>query len=553
MLLELKEKFKKLKREFHTLCNHSFVKDSNIKVAHFMQGLQNCKDASIKGFILRGLQHGFELGLVENPTKLPQKVSNQCNSLEEKVAILEDFVNELSSGRIEAVNKVPLCVSPVSVIPKDTNKYRLIRNLSHPKGQSLNDNIIEDAKRVSYPSHKDISKKICIEGKSCFIARQDLKNAYRQLKMSRKASKYLGYSLYGRYLQDNYIVFGYAPACRIFQAFGIVIIIVFEDLYLIHRPDLRGKIVNYLDDFISIVLKHCDAYFLYDVFFHCLSWLGVEVNVEKCLPPSNKQKVLGLIYDTNSMTVSLPNSKVLKYTNNIACILQNRRVTRKALEELIGQLTHSSCVIAPGRAFLSKLRKVLYASKNDNDMIYVNDILYKDLCWWILALQHLNSKSLYVIADFNLKTIAVFTDACLYGIGAICESQHFSFLIPPWHFLSNKDIAMIECYAVAMAVATFAKQWKQNKVRLFIDSKHAGAAISKMKDDRQMMSSMVRFIAMQAVKFDFTYEVTWISSAENALADSLSRIDYEKFDSLCVKKNICSRVIFPCLPNIFDW
>ena len=358
----------------------------------------------------------------------------------------------------------------------------------------------------------------------------------------------MGYSLYGRYLKDNFIVFGYAPACRIFQAFGIVILFVFNDLYLSQRVDLRGKMMNYLDDFITFTLKFEDAQFLYNTFFDCLTWLGVEVNTEKCLPPARIQKVLGLIYDSESMSVSLPNSKVQKYTNNMQGF-----VTRKSLEELIGQLTHSSYVIGPGRAFLQKLRKALYVKHKDNDIIYICDSLAKDLCWWIVALHNLNSKSLYVIADINLSTLEVFTDACLFGIGAICGLQHFSYLIPPWHFLKHQGIAVIECYAVVMAVETFSNNWKGKKVCLYIDCKHAGCAITKMNDSDEIMTSMIRYIAIQAVRLDFTYEVNWISSADNALADSLSRIDYQKFDSLCEKGNIFSQGITPSIHNIFDW
>lgn len=122
-----------------------------------MRGLRDHPDEGFKGFIIRGLHHGFELGLVEHPTDLPRKACNHSETLEEKIAILEDFVTELSVGRIGAVDKIPLCVSPVSVIPKDVNKFPLIRNLSFPKGQSLKDNINEDAKRVSYTSHQDIT------------------------------------------------------------------------------------------------------------------------------------------------------------------------------------------------------------------------------------------------------------------------------------------------------------------------------------------------------------------------------------------------------------
>ena len=498
--------------------------------------------------------NGFHLGLQEKVDNLPQTTRNPNCTIQEKCAILEDFIKELKLGRIECTHESPKCVSPISVIPKDEDKFRLIRNLSYPKGSSLNDNILPDAKKVKYPSHRELAYRICKEGKGAYIARQDLKAAYRQVKMHTSASHYLGYRLYGRWLRDNYVVFGLSSACRIFQYVTIASIIVFEYLYLqIKHRELCGKITSYLDDYITIVAGWKNAIFLYYELEKCLEWLGFILNKDKCLLPSQQQIVLGLFYDTIAMTVSLPLEKVKKYSKLIISILNKGFLTGKELSSLTGKLQFAASVIPPGKAFLTELRRFGRQCVDENETLTLDDNVRADLRWWLHALELINGIPLVIPAGLILKTTNVFTDACLTGIGGTFKNQCFQYQLPTWNQLRDANIAVIEIYAVAVATATWGNQWTQQRVIFKIDSKHAGAALKKMNDrDREIMT-FVRFIGMESVKHKFTYQVDWIPSKENVFADSLSRCDFSRFLNECSLHNCCFDFTHPCFPNLWFW
>ena len=76
------------------------------------------------------------------------------------------------------------------------------------------------------------------------------------------------------------------------------------------RQQLGGKrwIIYYIDDFIigaptqEALLKHTIETF---------TDLGLEIKWSKLQPPSQNVRILGFVYDTRQLTVSLPDEKVL--------------------------------------------------------------------------------------------------------------------------------------------------------------------------------------------------------------------------------------------------
>ena len=74
----------------------------------------------------------------------------------------------------------PFCISPQGVVPKKTpGDFRLIHNLSNPKGFSVNDSISSDHSSVCYATTQDAIHHIKTFGPGCFLAKTDIKNAFQ--------------------------------------------------------------------------------------------------------------------------------------------------------------------------------------------------------------------------------------------------------------------------------------------------------------------------------------------------------------------------------------
>ena len=71
-------------------------------------------------------------------------------------------------------------MSSLSVVPKKTSReYRLIHHLSYPNGDSVNDGISSDYSAVNYACVDDAIAMIKLLGCGCFLAKTDIKSAFR--------------------------------------------------------------------------------------------------------------------------------------------------------------------------------------------------------------------------------------------------------------------------------------------------------------------------------------------------------------------------------------
>ena len=81
-------------------------------------------------------------------------------------------------------------------IPKNNdpwcNTFRRIDHLSHPSEQSVNDCILKEDFPVSFVTIDEIAQKICGLGRGCLLAKEDLSNAYKQLRLNPSSAIHWG-------------------------------------------------------------------------------------------------------------------------------------------------------------------------------------------------------------------------------------------------------------------------------------------------------------------------------------------------------------------------
>ena len=109
-------------------------------------------------------------------------------SVQEHPGIVDAYIrNEASLGRVTRLQEqvvpglVELTTSPIEVIPKCNrpNRWRLIVDLSSPKGNSVNDGICSNFCSLTYTSVDDAVKMLQTLGKGALLAKLELKDAYR--------------------------------------------------------------------------------------------------------------------------------------------------------------------------------------------------------------------------------------------------------------------------------------------------------------------------------------------------------------------------------------
>jgi hypothetical protein len=88
--------------------------------------------------------------------------------------------------------------------------------------------------------------------------------------------------------------------------------------------------------------------------------------------PDEIKSMLGWILDFRPLTIPLPPGKHATWTTNINILVKDKRVKRKALEQLIGKLNHTCQVLPMARYFLGPLRHLMSHAKSDFSTLKIN-------------------------------------------------------------------------------------------------------------------------------------------------------------------------------------
>ena len=147
-------------------------------------------DRQLTHFFISGITSGFRLGCKTPLQTLKSSHKNLVSSLEHLAVVDEYLANELKESRIAGPFKkgsIPDAhVSRFVVVPKKSSeKWRLIVNLSHPQGSSVNDAIPKELCSLSYITIDTAIKHILTLGPGTLLAKLDIKNSFLLLPADR--------------------------------------------------------------------------------------------------------------------------------------------------------------------------------------------------------------------------------------------------------------------------------------------------------------------------------------------------------------------------------
>ena len=168
--------------------------------------------------ILSGIQEGFRVRFDYGKASCKPA---QCNLLSAETnpdVVTAYLQEEVTVGRVLSIPGVQ--VSPFGVILKShtPGKWRLIVDLSSPKGSSVDDGISSDLCSLSYVSIDDVSRVITSLGRGTLLAKIDIKSAYRIVPVYPDDRPLLGMQWKGQLYMDTCLPFGLRSVPRIFTA-----------------------------------------------------------------------------------------------------------------------------------------------------------------------------------------------------------------------------------------------------------------------------------------------------------------------------------------------
>jgi hypothetical protein len=296
-----------------------------------------------RDYILDGVRHGFKItdaGERVHPAETDNYSSATAPATRDKV---EAQINsELANGHYRITTTKPIIVSALGAIPKrDSDRVRLIHDCSRPAGSAVNDYATTDG--FHYQSIQDA---VDIITPNAYMAKVDLSQAYRAVKIH--PSDYCATGLKWKfagdqdftYMVDTRLPFGARKSPEIFNELSTAV-----------REILARKwprsCVNYLDDFLVVAETYEGCKQILAELLRILRKLGFWINYNKLDGPTHRLTFLGIVLDSTSMMLELPERKLRDFYDDIGTMYNRRKCTKKQLQSLVGKLMCVWWAISP--------------------------------------------------------------------------------------------------------------------------------------------------------------------------------------------------------------
>ena len=124
----------------------------------------------------------------------------------------------------------------------------------------------------------------------------------------------------------------------------------------------------------------------YQFLLSLLQELGLDISTEKLVAPATYVVCLGIMIDTISRTISLPDQKLKEIKNLCQKWTYKTHCTENQLQSLLGSLLYITKCVKPARSFLNRMLTVL-RDNYANSKIQLTQEFFWDLNWFNLFLQ----------------------------------------------------------------------------------------------------------------------------------------------------------------------
>ena len=250
-------------------------------------------------------------------------------------------------------------INPLMTAPKKHSEMRrVIPDLSHPKGASVNYGIPRDTYlgvpyKLHLPSAQGLQGLIVSQGRGCHLWAIDLQRGYHQLRMCPMDWPLLGIAWNGAFYFDMAVPFGIRWGAMYMQSTTSAVTRLAEHEGI--------PCIAYIDD-VASAQSPGDAIHGKRRFQSLLRELGLQENISKVSEPSTQMTWLGVDFDSEAMTMSVLTVKINECLWMARSWATKEYCTKSQLRKFLGKLFHICQCYPTLRLFVNRLLETLRSS-----------------------------------------------------------------------------------------------------------------------------------------------------------------------------------------------
>ena len=243
--------------------------------------------------------------------------------------------------------------------------------------------------------------------------------------------------------------------------------------------------------------------------------------------------ILGIKLDLENLQAQLPKDKFDRITALLEVWSHKRFASRRILTPFkIGHLQHACKVVPQGLSFMCRMINLLCAFRRDDHPIQLNREFFLNLNWWTEFFQSWNGCSflqypqLAPLPDFHVSSDA----SGALGYGAVFQNYWFSGSWLPKQV--SQSIKYKEIFPIVVAVYICDPQWVSKRVLFLSDNSSVVEILRSGTSRAPTIVSLNRYLCLLAASYSFSFTASPVSGKCNAIANSLSCFQFQRFQHL---------------------
>ncbi len=506
-------------------------------------------DSAARDFLYQGFTFGFRLHSDRDFSHLSHTIPSNHGSAKQNPSVVREKLSaELSSDRIAGpYNSPPLpnmIFSPLGLVPKrEPGRFRLIHDLSFPKGSSVNESIPPDLATVHYQSLDKCVSIIQGLGKGTLVAKADLKDAFRIVPVHPSDHHLLGFTWEGLFYYDKCLPMGCRLSCSLFEALSNALQwILMDKLSVPHMSHI-------LDDFIFFgPPSDLTSWRSLQTFLVMAESLHLPIKHDKTVHPTTTVQLHGVEVDTLAMQLRLPRDKLLDARTRVTNMSRRKKVQLRGLQSLLGVLVFACKVVVPGRVFLRRLYNLTIGVTGPKHWISLNNQARADLAMWRQFLDGFNGRAILLPDSWtSSETLMLRTDASGQACAAVLGDRWFQVIFPP-SWVQN-DITTKELLPIVLAVRMWGESWANSRISFLCDNQAVVQIINAQTAKPEPLLGLLRHLVLFCLQFNIHFCAKHIPGKSNIVPDCISRFQLDKArrfqPSLHPDPELCPQELLP--------